>query len=296
MNTKQFNTILKGVILFLFGLVDTILLIRLLLKLIGAGLESSFVRFWYGISQPFYNPFAGTFTDISSGTIVVEINSIIALLCYFILALCFLRIIHGIFRDKISEKLRSFIDTGFKIIEIVLSLRLIFKLLGASTSGFITFLYAISWPFYEPFKGLLKSIGSGNIVFETSTFVAIVIIIILDYISDRLLTEVFKQMSKNESPSSQIGHSSPQQNTPFVPVQSYTPQTPMYPPQQSQTVSSPSLPGQPNTTTYNPLPPTQGNQYRQQQTEVNQSTPSTTQQTQTEGNNAVIAPYPPASN
>jgi hypothetical protein len=68
-------------------------------------------------------------------------------------------------------------------------------------SGFITLLYGLSYPFYAPFHGLLKPIGQGDVVFETSTFVAIVIIFILDFASDRLLNEIFKDDGKGKQPS-----------------------------------------------------------------------------------------------
>ncbi len=192
MDKKQIYKIVKAIVLFIFGLFDIILIIRILLKLIGASRDSSFVKFWYDLSNPLYSPFEGTVRDLASDNIVVEINSILAILILAVIAIFALRIIEGIFKDKLNDKLKSIADSFFKIAETILGLRLFFRLIGAGKSTFITILYAISSPFYEPFKGILPTIGSGNIVFETSTFIAIIIFVIFDYASDKLFTELGK--------------------------------------------------------------------------------------------------------
>lgn len=158
---------------------------------------STFVEFWYNLSDPLYIPFDGTVEDLSSGNIIFEINSLIAIIIYSVIALAVLNIIIGVLEDKVSNKVKRIIETGFKIIESILALRLVFKLIGAGKSGFITLLYAISSPVYEPFKGILPSFGHDNIIFETATFIALIIIIIVDFASDKLLIEIFKEGSKN---------------------------------------------------------------------------------------------------
>jgi len=192
MSKEQIYKIVKGVILFIFGLFDIFLIIRILLKLIGASRESSFVKFWYNISNPLYLPFEGTVRDLASDNIVVELNSILAILLLAVLAIFAIRVVEGIFKDKFNDKMKSLVDTFFKVAETILGLRLFFRLIGAGKSSFITVLYAVSSPFYEPFKGILPTIGSGNIVFETSTFIAIIIFVIFDFASEKLFTELGK--------------------------------------------------------------------------------------------------------
>ncbi len=79
----------------------------------------------------------------------------------------------------------------------ILSLRLIFKLIGAGSSNFILLLYGISSPFYEPFRGMLPHVGQGRVEFELSTFIAIIIIVIIDVTSDIILNEIFKRSDIN---------------------------------------------------------------------------------------------------
>lgn len=262
MNAKQIKNILKGIVLFIFGLFEIILLIRVLLRLIGASTKSSFVTFWYNLSAPLFRPFEGTVTDLGSGNIVLEINSLIAIIIFAVIALAVLNIIFGFLEDRVNDKVKSLIETVFKIVESILGLRLVFKIVGAGKSGFITLLYAISSPFYEPFKGILPSFGHGKIVFETATFIALVIIIIIDYASDKLLDEVFKDngggQNKQVNIQPQPVQPAPQQNVVSQPVQ------PVQPVQQPASVSSTPTP---TVNVYN-APPVNGQQTQQPQQPV----------------------------
>ena len=63
------------------------------------------------------------------------------------------------------------------VLEVILALRFIFRLLGANeSSGFVTFLYSLSFVFVAPFKGIFNepTIYNGS-VFELSTLVAMLI-------------------------------------------------------------------------------------------------------------------------
>lgn len=68
------------------------------------------------------------------------------------------------------------------VIEVVLSFRILLKLLGASTlSGFTNLIYAISGPFALPFAGILGTTVSSNLVFEWSTFIAMAVYAVVAY-------------------------------------------------------------------------------------------------------------------
>jgi len=61
-------------------------------------------------------------------------------------------------------------------LEIILLLRFIFRLLGASqSSGFVVFLYNLSHVFVAPFNGIFNDQGLGSSVVEASTLVAMLI-------------------------------------------------------------------------------------------------------------------------
>ncbi len=67
-------------------------------------------------------------------------------------------------------------------IEIVLTFRVLLKLLGANTfSGFTSFIYAISDPLALPFAGILKVTVTSGSVFEWSTLVAMAVYAVIAY-------------------------------------------------------------------------------------------------------------------
>ncbi len=63
------------------------------------------------------------------------------------------------------------------VLEVILFLRLLFRLLGANTdNGFITFLYSLSHIFVGPFNGIFNDQALGRAgVFEVSTIIAMLV-------------------------------------------------------------------------------------------------------------------------
>lgn len=68
------------------------------------------------------------------------------------------------------------------VIEILLGFRITLKALGASqTSGFTTFVYALSDPFALPFAGILRTTIYNLSVFEWSTIIAAIVYLLVAY-------------------------------------------------------------------------------------------------------------------
>jgi uncharacterized protein YggT (Ycf19 family) len=68
------------------------------------------------------------------------------------------------------------------VIEVLLTFRVILKLLGASTrSGFTSFIYALSNPFAQPFAGILKTSSASVMVLEWSTLIAMAVYAVVAY-------------------------------------------------------------------------------------------------------------------
>lgn len=85
------------IIYFIFGVVEALLALRLLLKLAGASLTSSFVGLIYGITGIFIAPFEGifrrAFTAGIETTSVLEPSTIVAMVIYSILALGIVKLV-----------------------------------------------------------------------------------------------------------------------------------------------------------------------------------------------------------
>lgn len=73
-------------IYFIFGFLEILLAIRLLLKLTGANAVSGFVRFIYAVTGIFVLPFQGIFRQASSSGSILESSTIVAIFIYMLVA------------------------------------------------------------------------------------------------------------------------------------------------------------------------------------------------------------------
>jgi hypothetical protein len=84
------QTIISKIILFIWaatGILEFLILMRMLLKLIAANPSSAFAQIVYGITDLFLWPFNGLIASPSAGNgMVLEISSFIALLVYAVMA------------------------------------------------------------------------------------------------------------------------------------------------------------------------------------------------------------------
>lgn len=88
----------------------------------------------------------------------------------------------------------------FGVIEILIALRVLLKLIAANTgSGFTRFIYGITGPFVAPFKGIVDSPSARNgAVFEISSILAIVIYLLLSWLSVRLFLLLIERPAGGE--------------------------------------------------------------------------------------------------
>jgi hypothetical protein len=85
------------------------------------------------------------------------------------------------------------------VLEVILGLRFVFRLLGASEgSGFTLFLYNLSHVFVAPFNGIFNDQTIGNVsVFELSTLVAMLVYALIGWGLVALCRLVFAPMYNN---------------------------------------------------------------------------------------------------
>lgn len=80
--------------------IETIIVIRFLLKLIGASPDNDLVKNIYRISEHFVKPFFDIVTDtVVIGSFVIEITSLIALVVYMLLAFVAIELIKIFSKD-----------------------------------------------------------------------------------------------------------------------------------------------------------------------------------------------------
>jgi len=79
---------------YIYWIIMALIVVRFTFKLIGANVENALVKLLYSISDPFVNLFRGIVGEITtSGTSIIEISSIIALLIIWLLYHAILKLI-----------------------------------------------------------------------------------------------------------------------------------------------------------------------------------------------------------
>lgn len=184
-------TRLRTIVYSITGGLITIILIRLLLKFIGANPSTIFVSFWYGLSDLLVGPWEGIYPNLVLSPMTIETYSVIAII-FFVLFGVIIDKALSIFRyDASREIIIAIVDLSFKLMELVIASRFAFKLFGASTSSvFVRFIYAASSIIYEPFAGIIKDLVIEGVLFEISTLLVLIIIIIFDVISENILESI----------------------------------------------------------------------------------------------------------
>jgi len=81
------------VIYLLFGIIDALLLIRLVLKLLGANSHAGFASFTYGVTNFLLAPFKGLLPTYVNGQSVFELSLIFAILIYSLIAVGLVRLV-----------------------------------------------------------------------------------------------------------------------------------------------------------------------------------------------------------
>lgn len=81
------------IILWFFSILETMIALRIVLKLIGANPESFIVSLIYGITSPFLIPFAGVIRSPATDGMVLEISSIFAIVIYALIAVAFEKLV-----------------------------------------------------------------------------------------------------------------------------------------------------------------------------------------------------------
>jgi hypothetical protein len=74
------------IIYLVFGVVEGLIAIRVILKLLAANPDAGFTSLIYNVTQPFVGLFQGVFPDAASRGSVLEVSSLLAILVYALLA------------------------------------------------------------------------------------------------------------------------------------------------------------------------------------------------------------------
>ncbi len=89
-------------IYLIFGVIEALLVIRVVLRVLGANPTAGFAQFVYGVTAPLLAPFVGLVGSPQAGGSVLEIHSIVALVVYALLAWLLARLAWLLFGESRS--------------------------------------------------------------------------------------------------------------------------------------------------------------------------------------------------
>jgi uncharacterized protein YggT (Ycf19 family) len=91
----------------IFGVIDGLLLIRLVLKLLGANPNAGFSSWVYGFTDIFLAPFRGLLPNVISGQSIFEMSAVVAILVYALVGWVIARLIAILFYRNVTVERRS---------------------------------------------------------------------------------------------------------------------------------------------------------------------------------------------
>jgi len=202
MDINNLRPKIRAFIFGIFILLFAIVLIRIFFTLIDANKSTPIVKFWFDtISYPFVVPLEGVYPNLFLGKMELESSAILSLIMILTFMLITHKIVMALIVKDSRELLFNIIDSLFKIIELLLILRFLFKITGAEDLGFINLVYFFSEFVYSPFKNILPhpEFGAHNqYIFETSTLIAIIVVTVFDIVSESILKSMFAKEKTND--------------------------------------------------------------------------------------------------
>jgi uncharacterized protein YggT (Ycf19 family) len=91
----------------IFGVIDGLLLIRLVLKLLGANPNAGFSSWVYGFTDIFMAPFRSLLPNVVSGQSIFEMSAVVAILVYALVGWVIARLIAILFYRNVTIERRS---------------------------------------------------------------------------------------------------------------------------------------------------------------------------------------------
>lgn len=95
-------------IYLVFGVIDALLLIRLVLKLLAANPLAGFSKFIYGLTDVFMAPFRNLLPAVGGGSgAVLEMSTVIAIIVYALIGWALVRLVGIVFFRNVTVSRRS---------------------------------------------------------------------------------------------------------------------------------------------------------------------------------------------
>ena len=91
------------IIYYVMGVVNVLLLLRLIFQVFGANTRSPFVSFIYGLTAPLLAPFRGIFNVAAAGETVIDPAILVAMIIYALLAKGLVELLYLLTRRRVTS-------------------------------------------------------------------------------------------------------------------------------------------------------------------------------------------------
>lgn len=97
------GVILSRVVMFIFGLIEALILVRFVLLMLGANIQAGFVQWIYQTSGYFMIPFNAIFGTQTVAGAIIEWSALVAILVYAVIAWLIVTVIGALTPSYSSE-------------------------------------------------------------------------------------------------------------------------------------------------------------------------------------------------
>lgn len=198
---EEFRSRVRKLMYALGAIPLVLILLRFLLFLFGADYTGGIVKLIYDAGGLFVIPFKGLVVDVVRGSAGVEFTAIVAIVAWIGIIIVITELVTSFMYERLGEIMVNLIDVLFKFVEFFLLVRLLSRFFGIKSGAneLLDVIYAIAGVVYEPFSGIAPGIQVGSSgILELSTLIALIIVGVVDYVSDGILTNLIAK-SRRES-------------------------------------------------------------------------------------------------
>lgn len=180
----------RAFILGIAGVISAVLVLRILVQMLGGNPTNVIVSALYGISNIFITPFAGA-VQVPAGTLPgINIDALVAIGIYIFIAIALSEVITAFFYDNATDIIQNFVDGIFKVLEILLFVRIILDLFSLydriNSPVFIKSIFSLTdWT-----QGIIQGIPVFNGVLNISAIIALIILVVIDIFTERFLASI----------------------------------------------------------------------------------------------------------
>ena len=181
---------LRAIILGVAGFISAILVIRILVQMLGGNTSNILISALYSVSNFFISPFAGA-VSVPPGTLPgINVDALVAIGIYIFIAIALSEILTAFLYDNVTDIIQNFVDGIFKVIEILLFIRIILDLFNLydriNAPAFIQSIFSLTdWT-----QGIIQGIPVLNGVLNISAIIALIIVVVIDIFTERFLASI----------------------------------------------------------------------------------------------------------